>query len=133
MGAHQSFVLASYEDVLAAKTSNGALFVNTLDSRQQDCLILDTTTARDEEQVLNGLIESGATQNQIVVYGRNCTDKSPYRKAEQLRSHGFGTVAVYPGGMLEWCLLQDAYGEKAFPTTMKCDDLMCFSPSKQAH
>jgi dolichol-phosphate mannosyltransferase len=42
-------------------------------------------------------------------------DKSVVEKAKQMYSLGFTSVCVYLGGMFEWCLLQDVYGEKEFP------------------
>jgi len=33
---------------------------------------------------------------------------------------------VYPGGLFEWLLLQDIYGEDNFPTTKKEMDILRF-------
>lgn len=62
----------------------------------------------------------------VWIYGRNCTDKTPYRKAEQLLKLGLPRVAVYPGGMLEWSLLGDACGTQAFPVAGSARDVLDF-------
>ena len=37
-------------------------------------------------------------------------------------------VYVYPGGLFEWLLLQDIYGEDNFPTTLKELDILKYKP-----
>ena len=37
---------------------------------------------------------------------------------------GFSQIYVYPGGIFEWLLLQDIYGEDSFPTTKKELDIL---------
>jgi len=46
-----------------------------------------------------------------------------------LTSLGFYNVYIYIGGIFEWLLLQDIYGEKEFPTTNKELDLLKYKPS----
>ena len=126
MGAQQSTLLASYEDVLKRRKS--IVLISTLPRDCQACLITGTITAIDEEERLNQMMQDGQLKTPVVVYGRNCTDRSSYRKMEQLVKLGFDKVMVYPGGMLEWLLLQDAYGESAFSTTTPCADIMMYGP-----
>jgi len=42
---------------------------------------------------------------------------------------GFTNVYVYPGGIFEWLLLQDIYGENEFPTTKIEIDILKFKPT----
>jgi hypothetical protein len=126
MGAHQSTLLASYEDVL--KQSKSIVLISTLPRDCQVCLIAGTIMATDEEERLNRMMRNGLLGHPIVVYGRNCTDRTSYRKMEQLVKLGFDNVMVYPGGMFEWLLLQDAYGVEAFSTTALCTDIMMYGP-----
>ena len=126
MGAQQSTLLASYEDILKQKKS--IVLINTLPGDCQACLITDTINAKDEEAHLNRMMQRGQLTHTIIVYGRNCTDRTSYRKMEQLIKLGFDNTMVYPGGMLEWLLLQDAYGDKAFSTTAFCADIMIYGP-----
>jgi hypothetical protein len=39
-------------------------------------------------------------------------------------------VFVYTGGLFEWLMLQDIYGETDFPTTKKELDILRFKPNK---
>ena len=41
------------------------------------------------------------------------------KKQKQLVSLGFKNVYIYLGGMFEWLLLQDVYGQKEFPSDKK--------------
>ena len=66
----------------------------------------------------------------IVIYGKNSNDEKLYNKYNQLISLGFYNVYVYPGGLFEWLMLQDIYGEKEFPTTKKELDILKYKPNK---
>ena len=127
MGSQQSIPLASYEEII--KYGSSSILINTLPPTQQLCLISGTLSADQEESSLNALIDSGRFGQRVIIYGRNCTDRTPYRKLEQLLKLGFSRVAIYPGGMLEWLLLQDAYGKKGFGTTGTVDDILRFGPT----
>ena len=126
MGSQHSIPLASYEEII--KYGSSSVIINTLPPTQQGCLIHGTIAADQEEPALNSLIESGRVDQRVIIYGRNCTDRTPYRKLEQLLGLGFTRVAIYPGGMLEWLLLQDAYGKKGFGTTGTTEDILQFGP-----
>jgi len=82
-------------------------------------LISGTLAPEREEAYVNELLESldavSLSETLVIVYGRNAMDKSVVEKAKQMYSLGFTSVCVYSGGMFEWCLLQDVYGEKEFP------------------
>ena len=43
-------------------------------------------------------------------------------------SLGLTEVYVYPGGLFEWLLLQDIYGDDSFPTTKKELDILKYKP-----
>ena len=60
----------------------------------------------------------------IIVYGKNNTDDTVERKCHQLTGLGFSNVYVYYGGLFEWLLLQDIYGEPNFLTTKKMVDIL---------
>jgi len=40
---------------------------------------------------------------------------------------GFLNIYVYLGGIFEWLLLQDIYGDEEFPTTSKIIDILKYS------
>jgi len=125
-----SFMKANFEDVQAAiRDPSSFLIINTLPEGEQSCLIRNTMNAKQEEALINQLLEQGGGENKkIIVYGRNCHDDSVHKKYSQLVSLGFSHVFVYLGGMFEWLLLQDIYGPTEFPTTAKQLDILKFRP-----
>jgi hypothetical protein len=113
------------------------VIINTLPADEQDCLIAYTTHSRQEEEIINAMLNErkkypmgpppmGAKT--IVCYGRNANDEKAYKKAEQLVKLGFSRVYFYPAGLFEWMLLQDIYGADEFPTTRLERDIIKFRP-----
>jgi hypothetical protein len=45
-------------------------------------------------------------------------------------SLGFINIYLYNGGLFEWLLLQDIYGDDNFPTTKKNIDLLKYKSQK---
>lgn len=109
------------------------LLISTLDAGKQDCIIKTTVLAKDEESQINDIISgqnANAEEITVVVYGKNATDERVMAKYTQLKTLGILNVCVYLGGMFEWLMLQDIYGDELFPTTGKCLDILEFrSPS----
>jgi hypothetical protein len=94
------------------------IIINTLPIHGvgQACLITKTVVVDQEVLLLNNLLESQRNKL-IIVYGMNASDLSSISKYEQLLKLGFTNVFVYAGGLFEWLLLQDIYGQELFPTT----------------
>ena len=46
------------------------------------------------------------------------------KKYDQLIGLGFVNIFIYPGGLFEWLMLQDIYGNEIFPTTKKELDIL---------
>ena len=67
----------------------------------------------------------------IIIYGMNATDKTCITKYEQLLKLGFWNVYIYTGGLFEWLLLQDVYGNELFPTTSTKVDLLKYKGRRQ--
>jgi len=131
MGNTQSTQKINYEDIqYVINNSQSHLLINTLNEGEQDCLIVNTTNIKNEEVLVNRLIQSGSKNLKIIVYGRNCNDEKIYVKYNQLKSLGFYNVYIYTGGLFEWLMLQDIYGEKEFPTTKKELDFLKYKPHK---
>ena len=131
MGNAQSIQKINYEDIQhVIKTAEIHILINTMPENNQDCLIPNTTNINQEEELINKFIKTGNTQIKIIVYGRNCNDEKIYTKYSQLTSLGFYNVFVYTGGLFEWLMLQDIYGEKDFPTTKKELDILKYKPNK---
>jgi hypothetical protein len=119
-----------FEDVLfAIQHPERFLIINTLSASEQDCLIANTLSMEEEERVVNEMLtQYEKVVRKIILYGKNCTDPSVDRKKTQLNGLGFGDLYVYSGGLFEWMLLQDIYGECEFPTTKKVLDILKYKP-----
>jgi rhodanese-related sulfurtransferase len=131
MGNSQSVQKINYEDVqYVIKNSEIHILINTLGDSDQDCLILNTVNVQKESDLINKFIQTGNKQIKIIVYGRNCNDEKIYVKYKQLVSLGFFNVYIYTGGLFEWLMLQDIYGEKEFQTTKKEIDFLKYKPNK---
>jgi hypothetical protein len=132
MGNSQSSsIKINYEDVqFIIKNPEGHLLINTLSTSEQTCLIVNTININNEENIINTCIKRGAKDIKIVIYGKNSNDEKLFNKYNQLTSLGFYNVYVYTGGLFEWLMLQDIYGEKEFPTTKKELDILKYKPNK---
>jgi hypothetical protein len=128
MGLAQSISKLNYEDILyIIQYPTEFTLINTMSLLEQDCLIPTTIPAIKEETVLNGFLKERNKERKIVIYGRNCNDDSILTKYKQICSLGFTNVYVYPGGMFEWLLLEDVYGD--FPVVNKALDLLKYKPA----
>jgi hypothetical protein len=132
MGNSQtSSIKINYEDVqFIINNPEGHLLINTLSNSEQNCLIVKTININNEENIINNCIKKGAKDIKIIIYGKNSNDEKLYNKYNQLTSLGFHNVYIYPGGLFEWLMLQDIYGEKEFPTTKKELDILKYKPNK---
>ena len=137
MTATNKICAIGFEDILQFQrtTKEGhtgnLILINTLSLNEQEILICKTISAKEEEHILNELLETYQTRRvQIVIYGRNSADITVFDKQEQIRKLGFTHVYVYLGGLFEWLLLQDIYGVDAFKTTNICRDILKYSPAK---
>ena len=122
----------SFEDIQFALHHKGQfILINTLPSTEQSCLIPNTLSYIEEEQIINNLITSyDFATKKIIIYGRNINDNLTVTKYNQLTSLGFQTVYLYTGGLFEWLLLQDIYGKEEFPTTTRLLDILKHKPQR---
>jgi len=131
MGNSQSIQKISFEDVqYILKNPESHLLINTLNESEQDCLLPNTVLANQEESIINKCIRNGKKNITIIVYGRNVNDEKIIKKYNQLLGLGFYRVYLYSGGLFEWLLLQDIYGQNEFPTTKKELDILKYKPNK---
>jgi hypothetical protein len=75
-----------------------------------------TLDADHEESQINRLVENRSSGNQskhIVYYGLNSTDTTPETQARKLAKHGL-VASVYGGGLFEWALLRELYGNTTY-------------------
>ena len=126
---YQSMKKIGFEDVQKAIHSDDFLIINTLPVGEQGCLIKNTFPIEREEQKINDLLNQYHLKQKILLYGKNAADPSTEKKHKQLIGLGFTEICVYSGGLFEWLLLQDIFGEREFPTTRKELDLLKYRPS----
>jgi hypothetical protein len=126
MGNSQpSSIKINYEDIqYIIKNQEGHLLINTLSNSEQNCLIKNTININNEENIINNYLKRGSKGIKIIIYGKNSNDEKIYNKYNQLTSLGFNNVYIYAGGLFEWLLLQDIYGEEEFPTNNKELDVL---------
>lgn len=104
------------------------VLIHTMSANER-ILISGTLSVSEEETFMNEYLSKYVeNQKTIVLYGRNSCDDSPRKKRAQLLSLGISDVYVYAGGMFEWVLLQDIYGENEFPTSEVVVDLLAYRP-----
>ena len=107
------------------------IIINTMPFGEQTCLIKNTILCENEETVINKLLnEYNFKTYKFIIYGKNAADETVDKKADQLGQLGFSEIYIYAGGLFEWMLLQDIYGEKEFPTTKKVVDLLRYKPPR---
>ena len=126
-GNSRSIKKVNFEDIQQIfMTNQNSLLINTLSENEQSCLIKGTVSIRDEIRLINENMNRSSIK--IIVYGKNTSETSPYKKVEQLMGLGFYNVYLYPGGLFEWLCLQDIYGVEEFPTTSKELDILRYKP-----
>ena len=133
MGGNISIPKASVHEMqnVAKSTINKTcILISTLPSHLQHCLIPTTLSIENEEEIINASI-SNKLNASIYVYGMNNNDDSVLTKYKQLISLGCSNVYIYHGGMFEWLLLQEVYGEEEFPTNGEELDILKFAPSSK--
>ena len=125
MGQTQSINKLNFESVQNIINNNNTkgafIIISTLDINKQECLIKNTVDPYREVELLN--LKENSNIN-ILIYGENCSDSKVINKYNQLYKLGFVNLYVYIGGLFEWLLLQDIYGEDEFPTTNKILDIL---------
>ena len=127
MGNSQSINKINFESVQNIVNNNITcgqfMIINTLDNNNQDCLIKNTLSPQEEINALNNYLKNNKSIN-ILIYGENCCDTKVIDKFNQLYKLGFSNLYIYIGGLFEWLLLQDIYGDDEFPTTTKIIDIL---------
>jgi biopolymer transport protein ExbD len=106
-------------ETLKEMQKDGVIIIHTMDENEK-VLIVGTIVAEKESEKINKMLSKNDYEKDIIIYGKNCHEyKKLIKKQEQLFSLGFKNVYIYLGGIFEWLLLQDVYGQKEFPTEKK--------------
>ncbi len=120
----QSVNKVNYEDVQFAIQHKNYIILNTMNKHEQNILIHGTIKHDKEEDIINGYINNPNIH--IIIYDRNSCENRPLEKYNQLMKLGFNNIYIYPGGIFEWLLLQDIYGNDNFPTSSQERDILKF-------
>jgi hypothetical protein len=122
----------SFEDVQRAILKPATyIIINTMSATNQNCLIKTTISYQSEENLINEYINNyDFSSKTFIIYGENTNDDSIETKFKQMQGLGFANVYIYRGGMFEWLLLQDIYGQDEFPTTSKLLDILKYKPTR---
>tara|TARA_B100001564_G_C20222838_1_gene482472 strand:+ start:179 stop:598 length:420 start_codon:yes stop_codon:yes gene_type:complete len=116
----------NFEDIQEAiKNKNDYILINTLPASEQNILIMNTIKADDEIRVVETAIKA---KKIIIIYGRNNSDQSIFDKYTQILRLGHTKLYLYMGGIFEWLLLQDIYGDDQFKTTSRELDILKYKP-----
>lgn len=130
MGNASSINKINYEDLNFLSNNNECILINTLPSTMQECLIMNTVNINEEISLINSYLKTDQKKT-IIIYGKNCNDESIYKKYKQLNDLGFININIYTGGMFEWLLLQDIYGNEEFKTTKRELDILKYRPDSK--
>ena len=120
-----------FEDIkIAIKSTNKYIIINTLELNQQDILIENTVNVSEEENIINKILYVYSEPDRpIIIYGKNSTDSTALKKYDQLVKLGIKDVYIYYGGLFEWLLLNELYGNEEFPVTNNSNiDLLKYRP-----
>ena len=113
----------NFENMSLVINNSNYIIINTLQDNNQECLIVGTISIGQEIQILNECLNNSKNRK-IIIYGKNNNDEKLFLKYQQLINLGFTNVSLYIGGLFEWLLLQEIYGEENFPTTSKEIDIL---------
>ena len=106
-------------ETLKEMQKDSSILIHTMDETEK-VLILGTVVAEKESEKINNMMSKNDYEKDIIIYGKNCNEyEKLVKKQKQLVSLGFKNVYIYLGGMFEWLLLQDVYGQKEFPSDKK--------------
>uniref|UniRef100_A0A6C0BXZ3 Rhodanese domain-containing protein n=1 Tax=viral metagenome TaxID=1070528 RepID=A0A6C0BXZ3_9ZZZZ len=131
MGNSQLIKKVNFEYIQSELNNNDSFIISTLPIEKQECLITGTLTPSREIEILNHYLKKNSNIK-LIVYAENSSDESLSTKCHQLLKLGYTNILVYPGGLFEWLLLQDIYGDELFPTTSACRDHLKYKGRKNA-
>ncbi len=135
MGLGQSKLYKNYIlnfDDMKIAVERGYIICHIMDEIDGTILIKNTLSVKDEIKKINDLIKQSKFDETIVLYGRNYTDlELIVQRFQHLISFGFTRVFIYVGGLYEWILMQNLYGDKLFPTNVIVDFIDAQSVSPQ--
>jgi hypothetical protein len=131
---NDDFNKIGFDDIVSLNKypSNKFILINTLPINEQSFLIKGTISFQIEEKIINDSLKQ-YDQITIIIYGKNNIDDSVEMKYRQLQNLGYSrnNLFIYYGGLLEWSLLQDIYGNDNFQTTSQNIDVLKFKSERK--
>ena len=113
----------TYQNIIDTIKNRDGLIISTLDINNQKCLIKPTVPCDKETDLLNSYLVKNKNIK-IIIYGKNGSDITIINKYLQLINLGFTNVHIYTGGIFEWLLLQEVYGNDDFSLTSNELDIL---------
>lgn len=123
MGNINSINKVNFEFIKNNMYNNEYIIINTLQENNQNILISNTLSIENEIKKLNTYIKQN-NNIKIIIYGENSNDNNIIKKYNQLERLGFKNIYIYLGGLFEWLLLNEIYGEENFPIINKNNELI---------
>jgi rhodanese-related sulfurtransferase len=121
---YSSFSTSDYDSILdKINNKKDFILINTLPENNQECLIVTTIPANVESNVINDLLHTNK-KKEIIIYGKNYRDLKVIDKYNQLKKLGFVNVYIYFGGLFEWLLLREIYGNTNFKIIGNTNDIL---------
>ena len=113
-------------------TKNNNILIHVMEKEDQELLIKNTLSIDEEIEIINSILSFRKMDVIIVIYGKNTDDVSKViRRYRQLCDMGFSNVHVYFGGLFEWLLLQEIYGNDDMKTNIVCNrNILDYKPAR---
>ena len=113
-------------------TKNTHILIHVMEKEDQELLIKNTLSIDEEIEIINSILSFRKMDVIIVIYGKNTDDVSKViRRYRQLCDMGFSNVHVYFGGLFEWLLLQEIYGNDDMKTNIVCNrNILDYKPAR---
>jgi rhodanese-related sulfurtransferase len=133
MGNHESAIKkVNFDDIIMISLKNNYILIHVMEKEDEDLLIKGTLSINEEIEKMNSLLSSEKMNVTIVIYGKNTDDVSKViGRYRQLNDMGFSNVYVYLGGLFEWLLLQEIYGNDEIKTNNICKkNILDYKPAR---
>lgn len=113
-------------------TKNNNILIHVMEKEDQELLIKNTLLIDEEIERINSILSFRKMDVTIVIYGKNTDDISKViGKYRKLCDMGFSNVYVYLGGLFEWLLLQEIYGNDEIKTNNICNkNILDYKPAR---
>lgn len=115
MGTTQSSPNFANYGMMQNAINTGKTIIHIMDVADELILIKGTLKAHQEVDQINNWLSNNTFHNDIYIYGYSNADFNKLlQRQKQLHGLGFKHVYIYFGGMFEWLLLRDVFGETEF-------------------